>query len=178
MSHREGIEEALCFGWIDTIMKKLDEDRYERTFMKRTDKANWSTNTLSYAKKLLKDKKMFPLGIKRYKEGLKRKPHDFGRRKNPQVPEILKKELSKEKKLEENFNNFSPSYRKALLYNLLSAKLYGKKFWSEEHFYRNVGSVNSETMKHYVEDSQDKHWETKPIIPDKVIVLQKRINEF
>ena len=61
---------------------------------------------------------------------------------------------------------------------LFRTKLYGKKFWSEGHFYRSVGAVNSETMKHYVEDSQDKHWETKPIIPDKVIVLQKRINEF
>ena len=61
---------------------------------------------------------------------------------------------------------------------LFKTKLYGKKFWSEGHFYRSVGAVNSETMKHYVEDSQDKHWETKPIIPDKVIVLQKRISEF
>ena len=61
---------------------------------------------------------------------------------------------------------------------LFRTKLYGKKFWSEGHFYRSVGAVNSETMKHYVEDSQDKHWETKLIIPDKVIVLQKRINEF
>lgn len=61
---------------------------------------------------------------------------------------------------------------------LFKTKLYGKKFWSEGHFYRSVGAVNSETMKHYVEESQDKHWETKNIIPDNVIVLQKRINEF
>ena len=33
-------------------------------------------------------------------------------------------------------------------------------------------------MKHYVEDNQDKHWEIKPVIPDDVIVLQKRISEF
>lgn len=61
---------------------------------------------------------------------------------------------------------------------LFKTKLYGEKFWSEGHFYRGVGDVNSETIKHYVEESQDKYWETKPIIPDEVIVLQKRINEF
>lgn len=61
---------------------------------------------------------------------------------------------------------------------LFKTKLYGEKFWSEGHFYRSVGAVNSETMKHYVEESQDKHWETKNIFPDNVIVLQKRINEF
>ena len=61
---------------------------------------------------------------------------------------------------------------------LFKTKLYGKKFWSEGHFYRSVGEVNSETMKHYVEESQEKHW--KKIAPQKkeVVVLQRRINEF
>jgi len=62
--------------------------------------------------------------------------------------------------------------------NLFRTKLYGKKFWSEGHFYRSVGAVNYETMKQYVEESQDKHWEIKPKLPKEVIVLQKRINEF
>ena len=61
---------------------------------------------------------------------------------------------------------------------LFKTKLYGKKFWSEGHFYRSVGAVNAETMKHYVEESQEKHW--KKIVPQKkeVVVLQRRINEF
>lgn len=37
-------------------------------------------------------------------------------------------------------------------------KLWGKKFWSEGHFYRSVGAVNKETMEHYIEECQDKHW--------------------
>ena len=61
---------------------------------------------------------------------------------------------------------------------LFKTKLYGEKFWSEGHFYRSIGAVNFETMKNYVVESQDKHWEKKSVMPDKVIVLQKRINEF
>ena len=38
-------------------------------------------------------------------------------------------------------------------------KLWGKKFWSEGHFYRSVGMVTKETMKHYIEECQDKHWD-------------------
>jgi len=38
-------------------------------------------------------------------------------------------------------------------------KLWGKKFWSEGHFYRSVGMVNKETMKHYIEECQEKHWD-------------------
>jgi putative transposase len=62
--------------------------------------------------------------------------------------------------------------------HLFKTKLYGKKFWSEGHFYRSVGAVNAETMKHYVEDCQDKHWETESPSPKEIIVLQRRINDF
>ena len=61
--------------------------------------------------------------------------------------------------------------------HLFSDKLWGKKFWSEGHFYRSVGAVNYETMKHYVEESQEKHWE-KTQRKQEVIVLQKRIVDF
>ena len=44
-------------------------------------------------------------------------------------------------------------------WHLFRKKLWGKKFWSEGHFYRSVGAVNKETMKHYIEECQDKHWE-------------------
>jgi REP element-mobilizing transposase RayT len=62
--------------------------------------------------------------------------------------------------------------------NLFSEKLYGKKFWTEGHFYRSVGAVNSETMKHYVEESQEKHWKKKSIKQEKVIILQKNLFDF
>ncbi len=61
--------------------------------------------------------------------------------------------------------------------HLFKNKLWGKKFWTEGHFYRSVGAVNSETMKHYVEESQEKHWK-KTQCKQEVIVLQRRINEF
>lgn len=61
---------------------------------------------------------------------------------------------------------------------LFKTKLYGKKFWSEGHFYRSVGAVNSETMRRYVEESQDKHWEKEDNKKKEVLVLQRRINEF
>jgi putative transposase len=60
---------------------------------------------------------------------------------------------------------------------LFKAKLWGNKFWSGGHFYRSVGAVNAETMKHYVEDSQEKHWELIPVEEVKPI-LQKRIGDF
>ena len=122
-SHREMIEEAICFGWIDTTIKKLDKDRYIRTFSKRNKNSKWSNNTLRYAKDLIKQKKMTSAGMKFYKEGLKRPPHDVGIPKNPSMPIELKKELSKNKKAEKNFNNFPPSFKKMLYRGILRGKL-------------------------------------------------------
>ncbi|MDD4109295.1 MAG: hypothetical protein PHH93_11305, partial [Prolixibacteraceae bacterium] len=44
-THRELIEEAICYGWIDTTIKRLDEDRFIRHFSKRTKNSSWSKNT-------------------------------------------------------------------------------------------------------------------------------------
>jgi len=44
-------------------------------------------------------------------------------------------------------------------WDLFRDKLWGKKFWSEGHFYRSVGEVNKETMHHYIKECQEKHWD-------------------
>ena len=59
---------------------------------------------------------------------------------------------------------------------LFKDKLWGKKFWSEGYFYRSVGAVNKETMKHYIEECQDKHWQK--IGKPKFVNLQKKIVDF
>ena len=121
-SHRELMEEAICFGWIDTTIKRLDEDRYIRNFSKRNKNSRWSENTLGYAKELIKQGKMTPVGLKYYKEGLKKPTHDFGIPKNPDMPLELKKALDKDKKAKENFENFSASVKKMTYRWILRAK--------------------------------------------------------
>lgn len=119
---REAMEEAICFGWIDTTAKRLDDEKYIINFAKRTKNSKWSNNTLSYAKKLKRQGKMFPSGLLAYKQGLSRPTHDFGIPLNPSVPDDLMKLLNKTK-TRKNFELFSPSYRKTLLRWLLRAKL-------------------------------------------------------
>jgi len=121
ISHRVAMEEAICFGWIDTTIKKLDEEKFVRYFVKRGDNANWSKNTLKYAKRLLKENKMFPQGILRYKQGLKKRPHDHGIPKNPEMPLELKEELEKNNLLEK-FKSFNNSTKKMFYRGILRAK--------------------------------------------------------
>ena len=122
-SHMDLMHEAICFGWIDTTIKKLDEDKYIRYFSRRSENSKWSYNTLRYGKQLIKEKRMTPHGLKFYKEGLKKKPHDHGLEKNPEVPEDMKKILDKNKKAKTNFEKLAPSYRRTYLRWILRAKL-------------------------------------------------------
>lgn len=50
ISYDDIVEEALCFGWIDSIVKRLDDDRYARKFTPRKPDSKWSTiNRRRYA---------------------------------------------------------------------------------------------------------------------------------
>lgn len=52
----------------------------------------------------------------------------------------------------------SSRFMRANLYQELKQYYWGNSFWSDGYFYRSVGAVNYDTMKDYVERSQDKHW--------------------
>ncbi len=44
-------------------------------------------------------------------------------------------------------------------WNLFKEDLYGDKFWTAGYFYRSIGAATTESIKFYIEHSQEKHWE-------------------
>jgi uncharacterized protein YdeI (YjbR/CyaY-like superfamily) len=123
LRHKEAMEEAICFGWIDTTIKRIDEDTFARTFVRRGDKARWSENTLGYGKELLKKGRMSAIGKKRFLEGLSRKTHDHGRVKNPRMPSDLKKALGERPTIRKKFGAVPKSTKKFYFIWLSTAKL-------------------------------------------------------
>jgi len=57
------VEELLCYGWIDSIVKTIDEERYRQKFTPRKDKSNWSATNKERVKKLKRQGKMTPAGM-------------------------------------------------------------------------------------------------------------------
>ena len=58
----EAVGEALCFGWIDSQIKPIDEEKRASRFTPRGGSSNWSKRNMAIALKLLEDGKMTPAG--------------------------------------------------------------------------------------------------------------------
>jgi uncharacterized protein YdeI (YjbR/CyaY-like superfamily) len=62
--YREALEEALCFGWIDGMIKSIDEEQYTQRFTPRREKSNWSETNIRLAIQLEGEGKMHESGLK------------------------------------------------------------------------------------------------------------------
>ena len=114
IGYEEAVEEALCFGWIDSIIKKIDETRYVRKFTPRKDKSKWSVLNRKRANKMIKEEKMTDFGLAKIKTAKKTGlwETDGRPRISFDVPPELAKALAQNKKAKENFDKLAPSYRR------------------------------------------------------------------
>ena len=62
ISYDDAVEEALCFGWIDGLMKRMDDDRYAQRFSPRKLGSSWSESNKVRVRKLIAEGRMTPAG--------------------------------------------------------------------------------------------------------------------
>jgi len=65
ISYEESVKSALCWGWIDGLIKKLDEDRYARKFTPRKENSVWSESNKKRVAELLKEDRIKSAGLKK-----------------------------------------------------------------------------------------------------------------
>ena len=127
LSYAEAVEEALCFGWIDSLPRKLDNERTMLKYTPRKPKSVWSKINKERIEKLIANKLMMPAGFaviqlaKKNGSWDKLNSSDFHAYNNS-LPPDLEKALKKNKTALNNFNTFAPSYRKQFLSWIDSAK--------------------------------------------------------
>ena len=63
----DALEEAICFGWIDGVMKSIDGESYKKYFSKRKDRSNWSDKNIKTYKNLKKLGQLTQSGIEAFK---------------------------------------------------------------------------------------------------------------
>ena len=62
--YNDAVEEALCYGWIDSNEKGIDREKYAQRFSPRKPKSNWSVVNKERVRRLIKLGKMTPAGLK------------------------------------------------------------------------------------------------------------------
>jgi uncharacterized protein YdeI (YjbR/CyaY-like superfamily) len=121
----DAVEEAICFGWIDSTVKRLDDQKYSQKFTPRNQKSNWSELNKKRARKMIEQGKMTQAGLAKFKQAGKQKDKeakDMPASRRLVIPPDLKEALSTNKKAFDNFNNFAPSYRRLYIAWITDAK--------------------------------------------------------
>lgn len=124
IEYESAVEEALCFGWIDSIIKKIDEKRYARKFTPRKDSSKWSELNKKRVAKLIKDNRMTEMGLAKIETAKRNGCWDKQNRPNIQfdIPKEFQSALNQNKKARENFNQLSPTCQKQYIGWIVVAK--------------------------------------------------------
>lgn len=119
----EAVEEALCFGWIDSTRRTIDSDTYAQYFSKRKAKSNWSRINKDKVKALIDQGLMQEAGYQSIEVAKENGSWTILDEVEALViPEDLQEELSKNDGAMEYFESLSKSNKKILLHWVVSAK--------------------------------------------------------
>lgn len=121
--YSDAVEEALCFGWIDSVKHKRDEESAFQYFSKRKPSGKWSKLNRERVEKLIGQKLMTPAGQQMIDLAKEKGTWLALEDAHPdQLPDDLKKRFNKNKKALANFKAFPPSSRRMILEWILNAK--------------------------------------------------------
>jgi uncharacterized protein YdeI (YjbR/CyaY-like superfamily) len=116
--YEDAVEEALCFGWIDTKIKKVDEARFAQRFTPRRPRSPWNKANIERAERLIAEGKMTPAGLAAF--------NSEQRRETAVLPSEMQKELEakfrKQSAAWKNYEKFPPYYRRMTAGWVASAK--------------------------------------------------------
>lgn len=124
LKYENAVEEALCFGWIDSLIKTIDEKQYARKFHPRLDKSQWSELNKKRVARLIKANKMTPVGMAKIEAA--RRNGMWEKKINPPkdlpMPEQFFTEINKHPAAKQFYNTLAPSYKKSYIMWIATAK--------------------------------------------------------
>ena len=119
----ESVDEALCYGWIDGIRRRIDEEAYQIRFTPRRPRSIWSKRNLERVAVLLKEKRMQEAGIAAYERRKENRSVIYAYEQDElTLPPAYEAKLKKNRKAREYFENLARSYKRPSIHWVVSAK--------------------------------------------------------
>ena len=121
--YNDAVEEALCFGWIDSTLKPLDDERFMQRFTPRKPKSGWSGLNKKRIEKIIAAGLMTNAGLEKIAAAKRDGSWEsLDHIDAIQLPPDFEKVLFKNKKAKANFENFPQFSKKQFLYHINQAK--------------------------------------------------------
>ncbi len=125
INYKDALDEALCWGWIDSIIKKIDDEKYVRKFTPRNESSKWSRVNKNRAEELIKENRMNEFGL--LKINAAKKNGMWSKEDRPQLKCEMtiefEEELSKNNIAKKFFGSLSKTNQKQFFRWIESAKL-------------------------------------------------------
>ena len=123
LSYEDAVEEALCFGWIDSLMRPIDGRSYMQLFTPRKPRSNWSALNKRRVASLIERKLMAAPGLAKVEAA--RKDGSWTKLDAVEamiVPPDLARAFAANRKAKAFFDSLAPSSRKGILYWVTGVK--------------------------------------------------------
>ena len=129
--YNDAVEEALCYGWIDSIVKRIDNERYMQKFTHRNPKSSWSEINKQRVEKMITKGKMTEAGMRLVKIAKQNGKWNevIKSQLNYTLSEDLLEILKKDKTAFATYEKLPPSHKKEYVGWIMSAKKEETRVW-------------------------------------------------
>jgi uncharacterized protein YdeI (YjbR/CyaY-like superfamily) len=120
----ESVDEALCFGWIDGIRRRIDDESYSIRFTPRRARSIWSAVNIRRVGELIAEGRMTPAGLAPFEARDEERSaiYSYEQRHNAKLSPEQEARLRADPAVWERFQSRPPSWRRAAIYWVTSAK--------------------------------------------------------
>lgn len=122
VSYNDAVDEALCFGWIDSTVKSIDNESFAQRFSPRKPGSNLSQANRERIRKLIVQKRMTDAGLAAV-------AHAFSPQTRFVVPAEILESLKADRDAWKNFQNFPESYKRIRIAYIESRKRHGQEMF-------------------------------------------------
>lgn len=124
IKYKEAVEEALCFGWIDSTVKRIDDEKHMQRYTPRKENSNWSASNKARVANLIKADLMSEFGLKAVE--IAKQNGSWNRLDSVEIrmetPKALRDALEKNDRARKAYEKLAPSRKKQFLWWIKSAK--------------------------------------------------------
>lgn len=123
ITYAQALDEALCFGWIDGVVHRLDEDSFRQRYTPRKPRSTWSRRNIEHVERLKKAGRMTPAGLAAYqaRDETRSGVYSF-EQERPELPPAYLKAIRANKAAWAFFEGRPSGFRRLMARWIMSAK--------------------------------------------------------